>query len=130
MFGPERISRQTYGNNPKRSDVFKFNRYDNSYANIFGRGDQEEDVEDVYGILGQQNDQSEQTNQQSNACKGSKNCGGRNDCYACCVTSRCFAEKGNRVRNCFQKNKTEKVQSKTARQVCDWENLLAINKHV
>ena len=30
----------------------------------------------------------------------------------------------------LRKNKTEKVQSKTARQVCDWENLLAINKHV
>ena len=70
----ERSSRQSeqFGNQPQRADVFKYNRYDNSYGNIFGpgnffdiffleksfilffcnflgRGDQDEDAdEDVY----------------------------------------------------------------------------------
>ena len=36
----ERSSRQSeqFGNQPQRADVFKYNRYDNSYGNIFGPG--------------------------------------------------------------------------------------------
>ena len=108
LFGPsERSNRNAQyesTGNPGRSDVFKYDDspYDDPYTNYFGsRGDQEEDVYGIPGVLAPALPPSSGTNNQ--ICGGA-GCGTSTSCSTttCCTTnSRCYAEKGNRVRFCI-----------------------------
>ena len=60
-----------------------------------------------------------------------------NQRYYCCAHLQKWKESGENILNRWaqqiskkKEKKTEKVQSKTARQVCNRENILAMNKHV
>merc|ERR1712004_578020 len=62
-----------------------------------GRGDQEEDEEDVYryaGILAPAGPAGNNEQAKGQLCGSSAECG--TNCYGCCSVSRCIAEKGNR----------------------------------
>jgi hypothetical protein len=94
----ERTSRnaQQQRGNTGRSDVFKVNRNDNAYENYFGnRGDQEEDDEDYFRNPGVVLPESPGGSPDRSRVCGGSTCGGDSGCFS---SSRCIAEKGNRVR--------------------------------